>query len=314
MTDYNELGRLLLEAENVSILTHKSPDGDCMGAGLALCRWFRSRGVRANLLNSDGIPARYDFISAGYEPMDFEEKTVISVDLADTALLGSGLAAYADKVDISIDHHVSNKMFAKNNFVDGKASAACLVLYELFEAMGWEYDSLIASCLYTGIATDTGCFKYQNTTPAAHRAAAALMEKGVDYENINRRMFDIKSRGRINAEQKLIGRMKYFEDDKIAIITITNEMIENYGIDRAELDGFASIPLAVEGVAVGITLKQQEDEPELFKVSIRTTKADAAAIASEFNGGGHVRAAGCTIRGEVREVTSKIVSAVTKYL
>lgn len=314
MTELMELGSLLLKADNVSILTHKSPDGDCIGAGLALCYWLRSRGKKANILNSDGIPARYDFLSIDYKPMEFEEKTVISVDLADTQLLGDALAGYAERVDISIDHHISNKLYAKHNFVDGEASAACLVLYELFEAMGEDYSSLIASCLYTGIATDTGCFKYQNTTPAAHRAAAALMEKGVDYENINRRMFDIKSRGRINAEQKLIGRMKYFEDNKIAIITITNEMIENYGIDRAELDGFASIPLTVEGVAVGITLKQQEDKPELFKVSIRTTEADASAIAAEFGGGGHKKAAGCSVIGEAREVTAKIVATIKRYL
>lgn len=314
MTDLTELGNLLLKADNVSILTHKSPDGDCIGSGLALCYWFRSRGKKANVLNSDGIPARYDFLSIDYKPMEFEEKTVISVDLADTQLLGDALSDYAKRVDVSIDHHISNKLYAKRNYVDGDASAACLVLYELFETMGWDYNSLIASCLYTGIATDTGCFKYQNTSPAAHRAAAALMEKGVDYENINRRMFDIKSRGRINAEQKLIGRMKYFENDKIAIITITNEMIANYGIDRAELDAFASIPLTVEGVAVGVTLKQQEDKPELYKISIRTTQADASAIASEFGGGGHIKAAGCAVEGDAREITAKIVAAIKKYL
>lgn len=314
MTNLTELGRLLSEADNVSILTHKSPDGDCIGAGLALCYWFRSRGKRANILNSDGIPERYSYLSRNYKKMEFDESVIISVDLADTKLLGDALSAYSDRVDISIDHHISNRLFAKHNFVDGGASAACLVLFELFEAMGWEYDNLIASCLYTGIATDTGCFKYQNTTPAAHRAAAALMEKGVDYENINRRMFDIKSRGRINAEQKLIGRMKYFEDDRIALITITNELIASYGVDRAELDAFASIPLTVEGVEVGITLKQQEDKPELFKISIRTTVVDASAIASEFGGGGHLRAAGCSIVGDAREVTAKIVAAIKRYL
>lgn len=314
MSAYKELAEKLDKIDNVSILTHKSPDGDCIGGGLALCYWLRSKGKKANILNSDGIPVRYDFLSDGYEPMEFCEQTVVSVDVADTALLGDALSGYADRVDICIDHHKSNRSFAKYSYVDSEASAVCLVLYELFEYMGGGYDKLIASCLYTGIATDTGCFKYQNTTPAAHRAAAGLMEKGVDYETINRRMFDIKSRGRILAEQRLIGRMKYFADDAIAIITITNEMISNYGIDRAELDGFASIPLTVEGVKIGITLKQQEDDENIFKASIRTTMADASALAQEFGGGGHIRAAGCTLTGSARDVTKRIVAAAKRYL
>ena len=314
MSAYKELAEKLDKIDNVSILTHKSPDGDCIGGGLALCYWLRSKGKKANVLNSDGIPERYDFLSQGYEPMEFEEQAVVSVDVADTALLGDVLSHYADRIDICIDHHKSNKSFAKYSYVDKEASAVCLVLYELFEYMGGGYDKLRASCLYTGIATDTGCFKYQNTTPAAHRAAAGLMEKDVDYENINRRMFDIKSRGRILAEQRLIGRMKYFADDAIAIITITNEMIENYGIDRSELDGFASIPLTVEGVKIGITLKQQPDDENVFKASIRTTEADASALASEFGGGGHIRAAGCTLNGGARDVTKRIVAAAKRYL
>lgn len=314
MSAYKELAEKLDKIDNVSILTHKSPDGDCIGGGLALCYWLRSRGKKANVLNSDGIPARYDFLSGGYEPMEFEEQTVVSVDVADTSLFGDALSQYADRVDICIDHHKSNRRYAKYSYVDGGASAVCLVLYELFEYMGGGYDGLIASCLYTGIATDTGCFKYQNTTPKAHRAAAELMEKGVDYETINRRMFDIKSRGRILAEQRLIGRMKYFADDAIAIVTITNEMIRNYGIDRAELDGFASIPLTVDGVRIGITLKQQEDDENIFKASIRTTAADASALAQEFGGGGHIRAAGCTLTGGVRDVTRRIAAAAKRYL
>lgn len=314
MIDYQELSGLLMAAEDIAILTHKSPDGDCIGSGLALCYWLRSKGKRANVLNSDGIPARYDFLSAAYEPMEFEAKTVVSVDLADTQLLGRALSSYADKIDISIDHHKSNKLFAKHNFVDSDASAACLVVYELLETMGEALDSLVASCLYTGIATDTGCFKYQNTTPAAHIAAARLMEAGVDHESINRKMFDIKSRGWLFAEQKLIGGMKFFCEDRIAVITITNDMIQSYGIDRAELDGFASIPLTVDGVAIGLTLKQQEDDPNVFKVSVRTTYADASGLASRFGGGGHIRAAGCSLSGDIREVTAMIVKAAEKFL
>lgn len=317
MIRFDELASLLDKGTDFLILTHKSPDGDCVGAGMALCRYLRSCNKRANVLNSDGIPKRYDFLTAGYEPQKLDpdaELTIVSVDVADTQLLGDELMQYSGIVDICIDHHKSNKPYAKHSFVDGEASAACLVLFEFFEHIGAQMDDMIASCLYTGIATDTGCFKYQNTTASAHRAAARLIELGADYTMINRRMFDIKSRGRIFAEQKLIGRMKYFSDERIAVITITNDMIDNYGIDRSELDAFASIPLTVEGVKVGITLKQTEDEKESFKISVRTTDIDASALAAEFGGGGHSRAAGCVIDGNAREVTGRIVAAAKRYL
>lgn len=310
----NELAKLILDCDNVSILTHKSPDGDCIGAGLALCYFLRSKGKKANVLNSDGIPKRYNYLSDGYEPMEFDEEYIISLDVADTQLLGDELMDYSEKIDLCIDHHRSNKHYAKLSFVDADASATCLMLFELFEHMGEELDVKTASCLYTGIATDTGCFKFQNTTPSAHIAAAKLMQLGVDIEHINRRMFDIKSRGRIFAEQRVTGRMKFFEDDRIAVITLTNEMIDGYGIDRAELDGFASIPLSVEGVEIGITLKQQKDSNSVFKVSVRSTRADASKICQAFGGGGHIRAAGCTIEGTVREVTKKIVNAAKRCL
>ena len=314
MIDYEGLAALLSGWDNITILTHKSPDGDCIGAGLALCYYLRAMGKRANVLNSDGIPQRFSFLSEGYTQQEFEERHVVSVDVADTQLLGERLEHYSDRIDLCIDHHRTSKKFAARNFIDPDASATCLVLYELFEHMGGTPSGIVASCLYTGIATDTGCFKFQNTTPAAHRAAARLMELGADYEEINRRMFDIKSRGRLAAEQILIGGIRYFDEGGIAVIVITNEFIEKYGIDRAELDGMASIPLNVEGVKIGITMKQQEDNPECFKVSLRTVCADACEIAEKFGGGRHVRAAGCTVSGSADSALLRIVSEAEKYL
>lgn len=314
LTSYDEVAEILDSCDNVSILTHKSPDGDCLGAGFGLCLYLRSLGKKANVLNSDGFPKRFEFMVGDYQPQDFEEKFVISVDISDTTLLGDELECYKDKIDLCIDHHGSNRFFAKKSYVDPEASAACLIIFELLEHMGAEITLPIATNLYTGIATDTGCFKFQNTTPSAHIAAAKLMGMGVDFEHINRKMFDIKSRGRILCEQKLIGEMRFFEDGQIAIITATNRDIADFQIDRSELDAFANIPLTVEGVRFGYTLKQQEDNPEQFKVSLRTTDADAAAICGEFGGGGHLRASGCTVDGRARDVMSKLLEVTRKYL
>ena len=310
----DELAKKLENLQNVTILTHAHPDGDTIGSGLGLCYFLRSRGVNANVKNSDGIPAKFSYLTENYVEQDFEEETVVSVDVATTSLLGEKLEHYADRIDLCIDHHFSNKMFAKDSYVDGDASATCLIIFELIKTMGGKIDNLIADCLYTGIATDTGCFMFQNTTPEAHRAAAELKELGANASEINRAMFQVKSRGRIFAEQKVIGSMQFAGNNEIALISVTNDIINNFSVDRSELDGFAGIPLSVEGVKIGITLKQQPEDDALFKASIRTVSADASAIAETFGGGGHIRAAGCTLHGTEKEVAEKVIAAALKYL
>ncbi len=309
-----ELAERIKKVSDVTILTHARPDGDTIGAGFGLCYYLRSVGVRANIKNSDGFPQKFGYLFEGYSDMDFEEKCVISVDVADKKLLGDELSGYADRIDLCIDHHISNRMFAKESYVDGESCATCLILYKLLRIMGAKPSRLIADCLYTGIATDTGCFMYENTSPDAHRAAADLKEFGAKAAEINREMFQIKSKGRILAEQKVIGSMKFFGDSRIALITITNDIIDSYNVDRADLDGFAAIPLTVEGVEIGITLKQQADDPKKFKASVRTVTADASAIAANFDGGGHVRAAGCTLSGTAEDAAEAIAKAAEKYL
>ena len=309
--DFAEIGRFFEEHDCYSILTHKSPDGDTLGAGFALCAYLRSMGKKANVLNGEGFPTRYSFMYEGYEPQDFEEKCVIAVDIADTKLLGSGLAQYAEpgKIDLCIDHHISNKYYAKESYVDGEASAACLILYELFKELGRPISDLIAKCLYTGIATDTGCFKYENTTPKAHIAASELIQYDIGFSIINREMFDIKSKGRIAAEKLVMDSMEFLCGDKCAVIVMTTEMMDSCGIEPAEFEGMASIPLSVEGIKIGITIKQRHEN--VYKLSVRTTEElDASAFCRQFGGGGHIRAAGCEIQGTLEEVKDKVAEAV----
>ncbi|MFT3950504.1 MAG: DHH family phosphoesterase [Oscillospiraceae bacterium] len=197
--DFTEIQALLEQNDCFTILTHKGPDGDTLGSAFALCAVLRGMGKRANVVNNDPFPARYDPLYEGYTVEEFDERFVIAVDIADLQLLGSRMTKYAEPgaIDLCIDHHISNTGFAKQTYVDARASAAALILFELFRFMGRELTKRVATCLYTGIATDTGCFKYENTTPAAHIACAALMECGIDFAGINRRMFDVKSKGRV---------------------------------------------------------------------------------------------------------------------
>lgn len=313
---FSEINRIFEDNDNFTILTHKSPDGDTLGCGFALCEFLRNMGKKANVLNSEGFPDRYGFIYEGYTEQDFEEQYVIAVDIADTVLLGHNLEKYAAEgaIDLCIDHHISNKYFAKQTYVEADASAAALILYKIFKASGRPITKHIAEALYTGIATDTGCFKYQNTTPEAHRIAADLIEQyNIDYTNINRKMFDIKSKARMRVEQSIARHMEYYYDDRCSMIILTKETMKESGADESEFEGLASIPLSVEGVEIGITIKERHTD--IYKISVRTTDAvDASAFCKNFGGGGHIRAAGCEIHAPLAEVRSMLLMQVDKVL
>ena len=270
---------------------------------------LRALGKKANALCSDQFPHRYCFMYDTYYKQDFEPQTIIAVDVADPLLLGKYLQKYSDKVDLCIDHHISNTGYAKNTYVNPNAAATCEVLYKLFKAMNAPSNNLIATCLYTGIATDTGCFKYENTTKETHIAAGELMDYNIDYAHINRKMFDVKSKGRIKVEQYLCSSMEYFLEDRCAMITITQEIIDKSGMEAAEFEGLASLTLQVEGVEVGVTIKEREQG--VFKISMRSSNfVDVSELCQKFGGGGHIKAAGCTINGTLDEVKAKIIEAV----
>ena len=313
---FSEINKIFEDNDNFTILTHKSPDGDTLGCGFALCEFLRNMGKKANVLNSEGFPERYGFIYEGYKEQDFEEKYVIAVDIADTVLLGHNLERYAAEgaIDLCIDHHISNKHYAKQTYVEADASAAALILYKIFKSSGKPITKHIAEALYTGIATDTGCFKYQNTTPEAHRIAADIIEQyNIDYTNINRNMFDIKSKARMRVEQSIARHMEYYYDDRCSMIILTKETMKESGADESEFEGLASIPLSVEGVEIGITIKERHTD--IYKISVRTTDAvDASAFCKNFGGGGHIRAAGCEIHAPLAEVRSMLLMQADKVL
>ena len=307
--DITAAADFLKEHDNYYILTHQSPDGDTMGSGFALCFALRKMGKNANVLCSDDFPKRYDFMYEGYEPKKFAPETITAVDVADRKLLGTRLAQYGDYTDLCIDHHVSNERYAKMLLLHPDAAATCEVLYQVLTEMGAELDKHIAQCLYTGIATDTGCFKYANTTRQAHIIAAQLMEYGVDIEHINRRMFDIKSMARLKVEQYINSAMEYYLDNKCAMAAVTLDTVRKTGLAQEEFEGIAGMSVQLEGVQVGVIIKEKEEGK--FKVSMRSASdIDVSAICAKFGGGGHVKAAGCTLEGSLADVKLRLLSGI----
>ena len=314
LIDLSEAVEFLKGCEDAVILTHQSPDGDCIGAGFALNDLLEALGKRSRVLCSDEFPKRYDFMTSVGSGEEFEPKTVIAVDIADPQLMGNLRETYENKVQLCIDHHISNVGYAEKTLLNAGASATCELIYELADAMKIQMSDHCAACIYTGIATDTGCFKYECTTARCHEIAAELMKSHkLKYAKINREMFDVKSIGRLKMERIVTDLMEYYLDNRLTMICITSDILNEQHVDANDLDGCASIPLQVEGVEVGVTIKEKSENE--YKVSMRSANdVNVSAICQTLGGGGHIRAAGCTVEGNLSQVKLKILSVIAPAL
>lgn len=285
----------LKEKDNIVILLHQFPDGDTIGCGYSLYFALTALGKKARVECADGIGARYSYIIEGVEFEKFTPEFVVAVDVADRRLLGAKAEEYPH-IDLCIDHHASNSLFADETYVDAESAAACEILYSIVKELCGSISKPAAAALYTGISTDTGCFKFTNTTAKTHIIAAELMKTGIDYGEINRIMFDTKSKARLLVEKEALNTIKFLCDDKVAIMTVTKEMREKSGAHDSELEGITGLPRTIEGVLLGITIRERNDT-SVCKISARSHEPISASdFCERFGGGGHARAAGCEIK------------------
>ena len=312
MADMKRAADLLQSWDRILILSHRSPDGDTLGCASALSRTLISLGKSVQFRCADPVPKNMAYLFAGIEYSDFEPERIVTVDVADKALLGA-LEPLGERVDLAIDHHGTHRPFAREIWVDDTAGAACQMIYKLVQAMGVEITPEIADCLYTGISTDTGCFRYSNASPETHRIAASLLECGARAAEINRAMFETKSRAAVELLKHVYGDMEFYHDGRCAVLCLTRALLEETGAGESELTGVSSFVRQVEGVLIGLTL-QERGENE-YKVSMRSNApASAQAVCARFGGGGHKFAAGCTIQAPLEEAKAQIVAACGEAL
>lgn len=312
MLSVGEVCSFLLTNDNYLILCHASPDGDTLGSGYALKLGLASLGKKAKVVCPDPIPSKYNYFMDD-SGSDFNHETVIAVDVADARLLGGLEAEFADKIDLNIDHHISNTKYAKRLYLDTTAAANAECIYEILCELGVSIKGKIANALYTGISTDTGCFKYSNVTVRTHEIAAELYKTGVDAAEINRVMFDTKSKNRLLLERLVLEGAEYHFDDKCMILAVTLDMQKKTGCSGSDLEGVAVISRSVEGVLAGVSIKQTDEDT--YKISLRTyPPLDASAICKSLGGGGHKAAAGCTLKGDLASVKKQILQAVRSAL
>lgn len=307
-----QAAQMLKNNDKILLLCHQKPDGDTLGSGFALLYALLGLGKQVRIACTDGFPPRYAFLYPGFEEAaqpQFEPEFVVAVDIADTQLMGSGIIEYKDKVDLCIDHHPSNSRYAAHLLLDTLAAATVEIVDRVLTEMGIQLDKQIADCLYTGLATDTGCFRYSNVTAYTHRLAAKLLDAGVDNFAINKLMFETKTIARMELERLVMDTLEYGFDNRLAIIVISEEALVKTGVAADDLEGIAAIPRQIIGVEVAVTLHQKG--PELYRASLRTNeRVDASKVCARLGGGGHVRAAGCMLKGTLQQAKAQIYDAL----
>lgn len=304
-----QTARYLKRHDNYIILTHASPDGDTLGAAYGLYYGLKEIGKIASVICPDLIPSKYGYFVHETDHVKREGAVIIAVDVADKRLLGSLEEEFGDVIDLNIDHHISNVKYARNLYLDSDAAATCEIIYELLLVLGVNINDVTAKALYTGLVTDTGCFKYSNVTFKTHLIASQLYDYNIGAAEINRIMFDTKSKDLLELERTVLDTAEYHFDDRCIILTVTADIQEKTHCSGPDLEGIAVITRSIEGVIAGVTIKQTDDT--CYKVSLRTyPPLDASCICRKLGGGGHRGAAGATVNGTLEEVKAKILSAV----
>ncbi|MBQ8151552.1 MAG: bifunctional oligoribonuclease/PAP phosphatase NrnA [Firmicutes bacterium] len=312
-----QIGQILQESESVLIFPHISPDGDALGSSIALCRALRAEGKNSYVLMEDRVPEYIGFLPSECCTRDQEVlpacDAAICVDCSEENRLGERLDVYKGAgTRLCIDHHINQEGFGDFYYINEGVAAAAELIYTLIREMGWKLDIEAAEALYTGIVTDTGSFQYSNTTPETHIIAARLIAEGVNVNKISVDLYQNVALTQAKAESRVMDRMELFAGGRAAISYITNEDLEELNATSDDTESAIDMLRNIRGVEIAAFLKERDSA---VKVSLRAkTTGDVQKIARCFNGGGHKKAAGCTIKEDMDRAVELIRSAIEDVL
>lgn len=311
--DFDTILHAISQAKRIAIFSHIRPDGDCLGSQLALGFALRQRGHEVYLFNGEGMSYLMTFLPGSELVFKTPEQPpevdlIIAVDTSSLERLGKTFAGWNRTVDILFDHHISNSRYAKLNHIraDLPATAALMVLF--FEHAGWAITPEVATQLYTGLMTDTGCFRYRGTNAETFRMAALLVEAGADPADLARATYQSISPGRFKLLRVALNGVVLENSDRLAWLRLTPEMFQETGARQEDTEGLVERLLEIETVQVSAVL--EDSPPDTLRVSLRSKNIDVSAFAQQFGGGGHRLAAGIRIRGNLSENREKILTAL----
>jgi len=299
----------LLRYRRIVITSHMRPDGDSIGSSLALAWALRELGIDARVVHRDPptpqlaeFPGTGDIEVAGAIPQGTEAVVVLECgDLARTGLSGfDGLPL------INIDHHPGNTGYGDVHWFDGTAAALGEVIFDIIAELGVPLTAQMATQLFVAVVTDTGSFKYPGVSPRTFSICARLLEAGADPVSTARKLYDSHSLGRLRLQGALLQTLEVELDGHVALMTLTDAMLDASGSAPDETDGLINLPLSVKAIQASVCFKQADDGH--WRVSLRSKGAiDVGRLARGFGGGGHRNAAGCTLEGPLERVRELIV-------
>lgn len=310
MKTVNEAASWLLARDHFLILTHRRPDGDAVGSAIALCLGLRQLGKDAWLWDNPQFTGRYAARLAGLTRADVpEEAVLVAVDLASEGLLPMGGEGFAGKTELCLDHHPSNTGYAAETLVQPECGGCGELIWDVLETMGVDIDRPMAEAIYIAISTDTGCFRFANTTARTLHTAAKAVEHGAQIAPINRVWFEIKTRGRLLLEAKIMEHMEFYAEGRVAVCCLPQSLVEQLGVTEDDLDSISGFPRSIEGVDVGVMIR--DSEPGKAKLSVRTAPGyNASAYCARLGGGGHQAAAGCAVEGSLEHGKQAILQVL----
>lgn len=317
MSDWQKVWSLLAGKEGVVILIHEKPDGDCLGSALALGLCLEKKGIKPVILHNEEPPQLYRFLPGMHlykvqESLSLaKDSTVIAVDCADQER--PGYVIPKENILINIDHHISNNYFGTLNIVDTTAAAAGEIIYRLFQEGGLEISPSMATCLYVAISTDTGSFTYSNTTAKTLRIASELIALGTDLDLIRSNLYEKRPLKELLTVKAALERLFLCGEGRIIGCVLDYETLTNNNLLGVDTDGLIGMMRGTEGVEVALLFKEVKKGE--IRVSMRSKlQFDVNVLAQNYGGGGHARAAGCTVKGEMESVRRSVLQNAIEQL
>ena len=306
----SECAEVLLAHDNYTIVTHRRPDGATIGSSATLCMGLRQLGKNAHILHNPEITPKYAHLHQGLtKPQAEEGDFVVTVDVASPGMLPDGCKSMI--FDLRIDHHGSATSFTPVELVEPDAAACGEIVYGVLTEMGAELDIPMANALYTAVSTDTGCFRYANTTADTFAVASACAKAGAEVFSINQALFETNSLARLKVQSYMLQNAPFLQDGKIAVCPLPKAVELECGANEDDLDNISGFPRTIEGVKLAVTIR--EEGANRVKMSVRAVPGqDASALCAKFGGGGHKGAAGASMSMSLDEAVKAVIAALPK--
>ena len=305
-----ETAEYLKNRDHFIILSHTRPDGDTVGSSAALCLGLRAMGKTAHVLLNKEVSPRFSWLHEGLTvDTPAEDDTIVSVDVAAPGMLPKEFQPLLGRIKLRIDHHGTATNFTDAELVDPDSASCAELVYDVLEEMGCHMTSAIADAVYVGLSTDTGCFRFANTTAHSFQVASRCAQLGARIYELNQELFETNTLGRLKMQAWIVENMKMLRCGSMAICAIPRSVEEAIGVTSDDMDNISNFPRTVAGVNMAATLRESTDGS--VKLSIRAVPGyDAAAITAKFGGGGHKGAAGATFCLPLGEAARKVEEAM----